>query len=302
MKWNRQKVLIIGGAGFIGSNLASRFAKEKAEVLVLDNLSTGKKDKIPPDCAFIRGDIEDPKVFRQIEKVDYVFNFGAPSSVILFNAAPASCTHTTVCGFINLLEWAKTVHVKKIIYPSSGSVYGAAPPPQAENSEVFPMNLYAVAKFACEHIAMLYKQIPSVGLRIFAGYGPGEEHKGNFASPVTLFLNTIFKDERPLVFGDGTQSRDFVYIDDVVEAIIRAAERDVIGIVNVGSGKSHSFNEVIACINVLLDRKMLPAYVNKPVNYLERTLADIDKMKKLLNINPLDLKEGLQKYLVHIKM
>jgi UDP-glucose 4-epimerase len=268
MKWNRQKVIITGGAGFIGSNLASRFVKEKAEVLVLDNFSAGKKEKIPPDCAVIRGDIEDPKVFRQIEKVDYVFNFGAPSSVILFNAEPALCTQTTVCGFINLLEWAKRVQVKKIVYPSSGSVYGAAPPPQAENNDVFPMNLYAVAKFACEHIARLYKQIPSVGLRIFAGYGPGEEHKGGFASPVTLFLNNLLKDERPLVYGDGKQSRDFVYIDDVVEALIRAAERDITGVINVGAGTSHSFNEVIDCINILLGKKISPIYVNKPVNYL----------------------------------
>jgi UDP-glucose 4-epimerase len=300
MKWNQQRVLITGGAGFIGSNLASRLVKEKAEVLVLDNFSAGKKEKIPSDCTVIRGNIEDTTVFRQIEPVDYVFNFGAPSSVILFNAEPTACFQTTVCGFINLLEWAKKVKVKKVVYPSSGSVYGAAPPPQAEVDDVLPMNLYAVAKFACEHIARLYKQIPSIGLRIFAGYGPGEEHKGNFASPVTLFLDMILKDERPLVFGDGNQSRDFVYIDDVVEAIIRAAERDIIGLVNVGSGKTYTFNECIESINLLLGKNISPTYVNKPVNYLERTLADTTKMKKLLNLNPSNLEEGLQKYLAHI--
>ena len=301
MKWTRKKVLITGGAGFIGSNLALRLVKEKAEVLVLDNFSAGKKEKIPPGCAIIEGNIEDAKVLQQIEPVEYVFNFGAPSSVILFNAEPATCTQTTICGFINLLEWAKKVGVKKVVYPSSGSVYGAAPPPQAEDDDVLPMNLYGVAKFACEHIARLYKQVPSVGLRIFAGYGPGEEHKGNFASPVTLFLSTMMEDEKPLVYGDGTQSRDFVYIGDVVEAIIKATERDIEGVVNVGTGKAYSFNEVIECINGLLGKTILPTYVDKPVNYLERTLADTTRMKKLLDIDPLTLREGLQRYLAHLR-
>jgi UDP-glucose 4-epimerase len=204
----------------------------------------------------------------------------------------------TVCGFLNVLEWAKDVKVKKVIFPSSGSVYGGAPVPQSEEGPISPMNLYGIAKLTCEHLARIYQQKTHiVGLRIFAGYGPGEEHKGDFASPITMFLSSVINDERPVVYGNGTQTRDFVYIDDIVEAAIRAAERNSFGIINVGSGKAYSFNEVIDCINEALNKNTEPLYVDKPINYLEKTLADTRKMKKTLGIDPRDLKEGLREYL-----
>jgi len=298
MKWSNEKVLVTGGAGFIGSHLARRLLDEEADVIVLDNFSEGRKDNVPDGCNIIKGDIRDRKALNGVGSVDYVFNFGSPSSIILFNTAPVTCVDITICGFLNVLEWARDVEVKMVVYPTSGSVYGNTPVPQSEEDQVLPMNLYGISKLACEHIARLYcKQLKIVGLRIFAGYGPGEEHKGDFASPVTIFLNSMTKNERPVVYGNGTQSRDFVYIDDVVDAIIRAAERNVAGTINVGSGKSYSFNEVIDCINQCLGRNIKPVYVDKPINYLEKTLADTTKMKKMLRTNPLDLKEGLRKYL-----
>jgi len=302
MKWNKQKVLVTGGAGFIGSHVVKRLLEERAQVIVLDNFSEGKKDNIPEDCTFINGDIRDRKALDRVGPVDYLFNFGAPSSIILFNSKPVACVDITVCGFLNILEWAKDVKVKKIVYPTSGSVYGSTPVPQSEEDQVMPMNLYGISKQTCEHIAGLYNdKLQIIGLRIFAGYGPGEEHKGDFASPITLFLSSMIKDERPIVYGDGTQSRDFIYIDDIIEALIRSVERDVVGIVNVGSGKAYSFNEVIYCINQSLGKDIEPIYVDKPVNYLEKTLANITKMKEVLDITPLDLKKGLQRYLQKIK-
>ena len=298
MKWNNTRVLVTGGAGFIGSHISRRLIKENAEVVVLDNFSAGKRRKIPEECTIVEADIRDSKALERIGYVDYIFSFGAPSSVILFNREPVTCVEMTVSGLLGIVEWARKIGSKKIIYPTSGSVYGSAQVPQSETAEVLPMNLYGIAKLACEHIARIYSdRMPAVGLRIFAGYGPGEEHKGDFGSPVTLFLDSMKKGQRPAVYGNGTQSRDFVYIDDVVEAIIRAAERDVQGIVNVGSGKAYSFNEVIDCINDLLGKRITPIYVDKPVNYLEKTLADTARMKKILGMDPLDLKSGLQRYL-----
>jgi UDP-glucose 4-epimerase len=198
------------------------------------------------------------------------------------------------------MELAVENSCRKVVYPSSGSVYGEAFPPHSEEVTPKPVNLYGIAKLTCERIAHYYsrvKDVKSVGLRIFAGYGPGEGHKKEFASPVTIFLNSILNDESPIVFGDGTQSRDFVYIDDVVEAIIRCAERDTPPIINVGSGKVYPFNDVIRLINELLGKDIRPKYVAKPVNYLEITQADITLMKNILEITPLDLKEGLKKYL-----
>jgi len=301
MKWIDERILVTGGAGFIGSHLVKRLVDEKAEVVVLDNFSEGKKHNIPEGCSVVKGDIRNRKALDEVGPVGYVFNFGAPSSIVLFNKRPVDCVDITICGFINILEWAKDVKVKKVVYPTSGSVYGSAPVPQGEEDRVLPMNLYGIAKLTCEHVARLYSgKISIVGLRIFAGYGPGEEHKGDFASPITLFLKSIIEDKRPLVYGNGTQSRDFVYIDDVVEAVIRSVERDVVGIVNVGSGKAYSFNEVIDCINQSLGRNIKPIYVDKPVNYLEKTLADTRKMREILDLNPLTLKEGLRKYLTSL--
>jgi len=301
MKWSGKRVLVTGGAGFIGSHLARRLLRDNAEVVILDNFSAGKKENIPCGCDVIEGDVRDRTTLKKTGYVDYIFNFGSPSSVILYSKEPYACVEATVYGFLNLLEWTKNVGAKKLIYPTSGSVYGNTPLPQSEESSVLPMNLYGIAKLTCEHIARLYSdEIPIVGLRIFAGYGHGEQHKGSFASPVTLFLNAIINDEKPLVYGNGTQSRDFVYIDDIIEALIRAAERNVVGIINVGSGKAYTFNEVIKHINELLNKNIKPIYVNKPVNYLERTLANTRRMKKLLDIKPLDLEEGLKKYLQQI--
>jgi UDP-glucose 4-epimerase len=298
VKWIREKVLVTGGAGFIGSHVVKRLLEEGAKVIVLDNFSEGKKDNVPEACTVINGDIRDRKALDRAGPVDYLFNFGSPSSIILFNSKPVASVDITVCGFLNILEWAKDVKVKKIVYPTSGSVYGSTPVPQSEEDQVLPMNLYGISKLTCEHIARLYSdKLQIIGLRIFAGYGPGEEHKGDFASPITLFLSSMIKDERPIVYGDGTQSRDFVYIDDIIEAIIRSVERDVVGIVNVGSGKAYNFNEVMYCINQSLGKNIEPIYINKPVNYLERTLANITKMKEVLGLTPLDLREGLHRYL-----
>ena len=161
------------------------------------------------------------------------------------------------------------------------------------------MNLYGIAKLTCEKIAEYYiDKVRSVGLRIFAGYGPGEEHKGRIASPITIFLNSIINDESPIVYGNGTQRRDFVYIDDIVEALIRSAEKkNVPPIINVGSGRSYTFNEVINLINKLLGKNIKPRYVPKPSKYLEATQADISLLKHSLGLEPIGLEEGLRRYL-----
>jgi UDP-glucose 4-epimerase len=302
MKWHNKTALVTGGAGFIGSSLAKTLLERGAHVVVLDNFAEGPRKNVPNGCDVVEGDIREEESLSELRRIDYVFHFGAPSSIILFNKKPSECVDVTVCGFLNILEWARKVHVKKIVFPSSGSVYGSTPPPQSEDAIVQPRNLYGVAKFACENIAKLYSdKIPIVGMRIFAGYGPGEGHKGEFASPVTLFLNSIIKDERPIVYGNGSQTRDFVYIDDVVDSILVSAENRFSGIVNVGSGSSCSFNEVIRIINNAVGKNIAPIYVDRPMNYLERTLADTGRMKRVLGLGPVGLEVGLRKYLATIK-
>jgi UDP-glucose 4-epimerase len=297
MNWKNKKALVIGGAGFIGATLVRKLVAQNAEVVIIDNFSFGQAKKIPQECRLIGGNVVNSETFSQVGEIDYIFHFGAGSSVILFNKNAQKYIYETLSGFINVMDFAGRIGVKKVIYPSSGSVYGKAPTPHGEKASTpLPTNLYGKCKLICENIASLYS-IPTVGLRIFAGYGPGEDHKGEISSVVTLFLNSILRKERPIIYGNGSQSRDFVYIDDVADAVLNSAEESVQGIINVGSGKSYSFNEVLEILNTTLGTSIHASYVNKPVDYLEKTLADTTMMKKLLKIKPTSLRNGITRYL-----
>lgn len=299
MNWAKKKVLITGGAGFIGSCTAERLLKENAEVTILDNFSVGRLENVPSGvCEVMKGDVCDWNLLTKIKDIDYVFHFGAPSSSFLFRRDPKSCITNTIYGFMNVFELSKAINVKKVVYPSSCTVYGNRPIPQSELDMPQPHTTYAISKLACEHLVKLYsKDVRSVGLRIFTGYGPKEKHKKKFASVVTQFLSSIIREEKLIIFGDGTQSRDFVYIDDIVEAAIKAAEISFSGIINVGSGCSFTFNQLIQMINSLLNKDIKPIYIKAPTNYVNKTLTDTKRMKELLQINPVDLNEGLKRYL-----
>jgi len=299
MNWARKKVLITGGAGFIGSCLAERLLKENADITILDNFSVGRKENIPDEISkVITGDVCDWSILSQMKDFDYIFHFGAPSSSFLFRKDPKSCITSTIYGFINILELSKSIGVRKLIYPSSGTVYGNAPIPQSETDTPQPMTSYAVCKVACEHLARIYSNdVPSIGLRIFTGYGPQETHKKGFMSVPSQFIHAIIQGKRPIIYGDGTQSRDFIYIDDIVTATIRAAEISFSGIVNVGSGRTVTFNQLVQKINSLLNKNIKPIYVKSRPHYVQKTLADTKNMKKLLQICPIGLDEGLKKYL-----
>jgi nucleoside-diphosphate-sugar epimerase len=305
MKWNDRKVLITGAAGFIGINLLKRLVYLKAKVIAMDNFSTGKSietlSKMPVDL--IKADVRKRKSFENLpQDIDYVFHFGAPSSIILFNKDPVFALSSTICGLNNIFEFAKNTGVKKVVYPSSGSVYGTAPAPQSENGLANPTNLYGTTKLTCEKIAIWnFDLVPSVGLRIFAGFGPGEEHKGDYASVVTIFLNCMIKNERPVIFGDGTQNRDFVYIDDVVDSIVSSAEKPISNtIVNVGTGRNLKFNDVVHIINDLIGKKIEPFYVPKPEKYFDYTLAETSLMRKQLGIVARSPEEGIKEYLLNL--
>jgi nucleoside-diphosphate-sugar epimerase len=312
MNWQGKSVLITGGAGFIGSHLTNRLHRLGAGVIVVDDLSTGDKNKVEAACnAFIEGDVSQSSTYKKIKRfdVDYIFHFGSPSSVVLFNKKPDDCIYKTIFGFRRILELAEEKEVTKLIYPSSGSVYGDAPVPQTEDMLPKPTNLYGVCKLTCEQLAKLsLDKVPSVGLRIFAGYGPGEEAKGEIASVITLFAKAILKGGRPVIYGNGQQDRDFVFIEDILAATLKAAETDYTGVVNVGSGESYSFNKLVDVTNKLVDvtNKLLrkntkPLYVNKPMRYLERTLASREVQDKVLGFRPTALEVGIGKLLDYLK-
>jgi len=301
LKWSRKKVLVIGGAGFLGLNLVKKLCSLDSEVTVIDDFSVGSHTRVKDyPVNIIKGNVLDQSSFTDVDEADYIFHLGSPSSTVLFNKNPEWCFRQTTEGWMNILNLGRRLSVRKVVFPSSGSVYGRAKPPHGETKKTLPCNLYAVSKLACEQMTGTFENAPPVAiLRIFAGYGPGENHKGPFASPVTLFLKAIANDERPVVYGDGNQTRDFVYVDDVIESMLKSAENSFQGVVNVGSGASHSFNEVANLLNDKLKKKVDPYYVPKPSNYIETTLADVNQMKTLLGVDPLTLEEGIEEYCSH---
>lgn len=301
MDWTSKKVLVTGGAGFIGSNIARRLVELGATVTVLESFVHGLREQIPYGVRLIEGDTRDPKAYDQVGPVDYVFHFGAPSSIVLFNQDLAGCVDNTISGFLRVLEYATKTGVKHVVYPSSGSIYGTAPSPQSETTVPEPVNSYGKTKYACEWIANAWEgsETKLTGLRIFAGFGPGEEFKGEFASVITLFADAIEQGKAPVIFGDGTQVRDFVHIDDVVASALAVVDQGYTGVLNVGTGEQRSFNDVVASINRVLGTDVKPEYVPKPPKYLEATGADISRMKELLGRDPLTLDEGIARYLKH---
>uniref|UniRef100_A0A7C4JRJ7 NAD-dependent epimerase/dehydratase family protein n=1 Tax=Thermodesulfobacterium geofontis TaxID=1295609 RepID=A0A7C4JRJ7_9BACT len=299
-----KRILITGVCGFIGKNLARRLMN-KNKIIGVDNFEYSKRDEAKDlirEIEFIEADVSNREIFNKLPKdIDYIFHFGAPSSVILFNRNPMHCYTETVVGMWNILEFAKSINIRKLIYPSSGSVYAGNKMPHTENILPRPRNLYAAAKVACEGLAFSYIDfVDSVGLRIFAGYGPGEESKGEYASVVYLFIKDILNNRSPKIFGDGNQSRDFIYIDDVINAILKSAEIDYTGIINVGSGVSTSFNRLVEIINSLVGKNIKPVYIPREKNYVEVLRADIKLMSRLLKIKVTPLVEGVKKFVDYL--
>lgn len=307
----RSTLLITGGFGFIGKSFIKQKHNKFKKIFILDNLQYSVKDDEIlnfKNVEFIKGDVNDEKVFKKIPKVDFICHLAAPSSIILFNKNPDDCIKTTINGFLNVINFAKKIEVKKFIYPSSGSVYGKDDSPFDETvTSPHPVNIYGRTKLATEYIARIYEKfIPVVGLRIFASFGPEENHKKDFASVITLFIKDIISGKSPIIFGDGSQTRDFIWIDDVVDTIEKVINTDFTGILNVGSGISISFNEVLDIIYQTIGvRSPASKYIDKPVNYLENTKANIKLFTRLLNRKPIDprikIKELTRLYLKELK-
>jgi len=292
-------VVVTGGAGFIGSNLVSGLIKEHA-VTVLDNLHTGSDDNLKDvrsEITFINDSSGNIGNRLSNSDIDTIFHLGIPSSSPMYKENPM-LVGSAINDAISVFEFAKKTGAK-VVFASSSSLYNGLPTPNREDMDVMVADYYAEARLGIERIAELYHQlygIDVVGLRFFSVYGPHERAKGIYANIVSQFLWEMQDGRTPVIYGDGEQTRDFTFVGDVVRACILAMEKDVSGVFNVGTGVSHSFNDVVVTLNGVLGTDIEPQHIDNPVeNYVAHTLADLTKVKAALGFrSEYSLEDGIR--------
>jgi len=306
-----EKVLVTGGAGFIGSNLTKRLVGLGYEVTAIDNFYLGKienLEKVVDKIEFYEMDIRDKNKLRELfesKKFNYVFNEAACSSAPMFDKDPRYAMDVNLNGFLNILQLASENKVKRLVYASTSSIYHDLKPPHREDMLVTPKSFYTISKYFAELAARQYwneHKLETIGLRYFSVYGPNEVHKGRFANTISQFLWLMREDESPVIYGDGKQTRDFIYVEDVVEANLLAMRNGSPGeVYNIGTGKSTSFNEIVKLLNRFLKKEIKPKYVKNPIhNYIPRTEASIGKAKRELKfVHKHSLEEGIRHTIEH---
>ena len=298
-----KKIVITGGAGFIGSNLAYKLASEN-HTIVVDDLSTGYQiniqdliDKYQID--FLKISITHLEELMDIFKnVDYVFHQGAIPSVPRSIKDPITSNHANIDGTLNVLFAAKENNVKKVIFASSSSIYGESPTlPKKENMIPDPLSPYAVCKLSGEYYCNVFTTVynlKTVSLRYFNVYGPRQDPTGDYAAVVPNFINKIMEGKSPIIYGNGEQTRDFTYVDDAVQANIKAAESTACGIFNVSGGKRISINTLSKMIMEKIGKNIEIIHTDPRPGDIMHSLADISKAQKHFNYIPeVNLEKGL---------
>ncbi|HEY7414990.1 MAG TPA: SDR family oxidoreductase [Ktedonobacteraceae bacterium] len=305
------RYLVTGGAGFIGSHIAEALLRRGESVRILDNLATGRQDNInallglSDQLEVIQGDLRDAETVRTaIEGTEVVFHQGALASVPRSIADPVRSLETNINGTQNVLLAARDLGVRRVVYASSSSVYGNTPTlPKHEDMPTSPMSPYAVQKLTAELLCGVFTRIyglETVSLRYFNVFGPRQDPASEYAAVVPRFLTALLEKRRPIVFGDGEQTRDFTYIENVVQAnLLAATAPDAVGAaMNIGCGERISLNHVLALAGDLLEIKIEPDYREARSGDVRDSLADISKAQRLLGYMPkVHFKEGLARTL-----
>ena len=297
------RMLVTGGAGFIGAHLANRLHSEGHYVRVLDNLSSGEPSTLTNGISFTRGDVRDvPKLWSLLQGVDAVYHLAALVSVPASVLYPREYNDVNVGGTVALLEACRDVGVKRVIFASSATVYGdQKTKPVAEDLAPHPAVPYAVSKLAAERYLFTIgglEGFETVALRIFNAYGPRQQLPPSHAPVVPLFMHQILGGGSVVVFGNGQQTRDFVYIDDVVEALVSAATAANVNqqVINVGSGEETSMGQLIDAIGDTVHAKADVIYNSDKAGGIGSLVADLSKTRQLLKYRPrTSLAEGLRK-------
>lgn len=301
-----EKFLVTGGAGFIGSNICRRLVAEGCFVRVVDNLLTGKKsnlDDIIDKVEFVEGDMGNDEVARSAMKdIDVVFHEGALPSVPRSVDDPALTHRHCVDATFTLLMAARDTGIKRFVYAASSSAYGDTPTlPKVETMATSPLSPYAVGKLVGEYYGSVFSQVfglETISLRYFNVFGPYQDPTSQYAAAIPAFVTAILKDEPPTIYGDGEQSRDFTYIDNVVEANLCAAHAKKTNgeVVNIACGEKITVNGIIDMINEIVGKNVKSNYVPARAGDVKHSLADITAARELIGFEPIvPFREGLEK-------
>ena len=299
------RCLVTGGAGFLGTALTNRLIQDGHQVRVLDDLSAGDPGGLHPDAIFTRGDVRDrPKLWTLLQHVDCVFHLAARVSVQESVVYPREYNDVNVGGTVSLVEAIRDVGVRRIVFGSSATVYGQQEQqPVSETCWPHPQAPYAISKLAAElyifAIGRLHG-IETVALRIFNAYGPRQRVPPAHAPVIPLFMNNVLTGASLVIHGDGLQTRDFVYVDDVVDALIAAAVAPGVdqAIINIGSGQETSLNALVAALGQVTGRQPEVIYNPRQGGGLPRLVADLTQARWLLGYRPrLSLFAGLERLL-----
>jgi nucleoside-diphosphate-sugar epimerase len=300
------KFLVTGGAGFIGSNICTKLISQGYFVRVIDNLLTGKKSNlaaISDKIEFIEADMGNPDAARAAMKgIDVVLHQGALPSVPRSVDDPAATHRHCVDATFTLLLAARDAKVKRFVYAASSSAYGDTPTlPKVETMSVNPLSPYAAAKLIGEYYCSVFYKVfglETISLRYFNVFGPHQDPTSQYAAAIPAFVTSILKDKPPKIYGDGEQSRDFTYVDNVVEANLLAARvKQTNGeVINIACGEAITVNAIIDMINKIVGKNIKPTYVPPNKGDVKHSLANISQAKKLIGFKPVvSFKEGLKK-------
>jgi UDP-glucose 4-epimerase len=287
------KFLVTGGAGFLGAPLANRLAADGHSVAVLDDLSNGRSTDLAPEVRFTQGDVDNvPLLWSLLQEIDCVYHLAACVSVPQSILHPREYNRVNVGGTVSLMEAMRDTGVRRVVFTSSGAVYGHQErQPVREVDSPQPDSPYAVSKWAAEQYIHTIGElwgIETVALRIFNAYGPRQSLPVSHAPVVPRFLHQVLTGGSVMIFGNGRQTRDFVYVDDVVEVLLRAATAQHINrqVINIGSGKETSIQELVQYVEQVTGRHANVINNSQKSGGVQHLAADIGRARQLLGFNP----------------
>jgi UDP-glucose 4-epimerase len=301
-----QTYLVTGGCGFVGSHIVEALIRRGDRVRVLDNFSTGSKQNlvtVADQVDLIEGDVNDPdRVAQAVKGADCVFHEAALASVPRSVESPLESHAACATGTVNVLDQARRAGVRRVVYAASSSAYGNQPHSAKRESDLpSPLSPYAAAKLASELYCQAFFHtygLETVCLRYFNVFGPRQDPHGPYAAVIPLFITKLLAGERPVIYGDGKQSRDFAYVENVVHANLLAAEAPGVAgrTFNVGCGRSVSLLDLLDALNRLLGTNVNPNFRPARTGDVRDSLADISQAAANLDYEPrVDLEEGLRR-------